>query len=182
MKFCSECGEKVERKIPSGDDRERYVCGSCDHIHYQNPRMIVGTLPIYGQQVLLCRRAIEPRKGFWTLPAGFMENGESVEAGALRESWEEARAVIEKPHFYRLFDLPHINQVYMFFRGELKDGGFAAGPESTEVALYNEADIPWDELAFPVVRQLLMEFYEDRKSHSYPVRSSTIERLIPIKK
>ncbi|ARN76105.1 NUDIX hydrolase [Oceanicoccus sagamiensis] len=175
MKYCSECGQTVSKKIPEGEDRLRYVCTSCDTIHYQNPRIIVGTLPVYGEQVLLCRRAIEPRKGFWTLPAGFMENGETTLEGAVRESWEEARANLGNENLYRLFDLPYINQVYMFYRADLADLNFSAGPESLDVALFDEADIPWDEIAFPVVADTLREFFEDRKQGVYPVRVSNTE-------
>ena len=179
MKYCSDCGETVEHIIPPGDDHRRYVCTACGSIHYQNPKVIVGTLPVYQQKVLLCKRAIEPRKGFWTLPAGFMENKETTLEGALRESVEEAGATVVGCEFYRLFDLPHISQVYVFYRGEVKGGVFQAGTESLEVALFDEQDIPWDDLAFPVVRQTLQEYFEDRKKGVYPVRSSTIERLIP---
>ncbi|MCR8922572.1 NUDIX hydrolase [Dasania sp. GY-MA-18] len=179
MKFCSLCGEPVEQLIPAGDNRRRYVCSSCEHIHYQNPKVIVGTLPLYEGKVLLCKRAIEPRKGYWTLPAGFMENQETSLQGALRESLEEAGATVINPAFYRLFDLPHISQVYVFYRGELQDGHYEPGAESSEVALFSEEQIPWDELAFPVVTELLREYFVDRQSGVYPVRSSSIERLIP---
>ena len=119
MKFCSECGGKVSQRIPDMDDRLRYVCDSCGAIHYQNPKMVVGTLPyirIDGEiNILLCQRAIEPRLGFWTLPAGFMENGESSSDGAKRETWEEAGVKYEDSTLYRLFDIPYINQVYLFY-------------------------------------------------------------------
>ncbi|WP_339339168.1 NUDIX hydrolase [uncultured Oceanicoccus sp.] len=176
MKYCSECGHTVSQKIPKGDDRLRYVCDNCGAIHYQNPRIIVGTLPVYGDQVLLCRRAIEPRKGFWTLPAGFMENGETTVEGAVRESWEEARARLSNEKLYRLFDLSYIDQVYMFYLADLVDGEFSAGPESLDVKLFNEADIPWDEIAFGVVVDTLKEFFEDRKKGLFPVRISNTER------
>ncbi len=175
MKYCSECGHTVSKKIPEGEDRLRYVCDNCEAIHYQNPRIIVGTLPVYGEQVLLCRRAIEPRKGFWTLPAGFMENGETTLEGAVRESWEEARANLGNESLYRLFDLPYINQVYMFYLAELADKNFSSGPESLDVQLFDEADIPWDEIAFPVVADTLREFFEDRKQGVFPVRISNTE-------
>lgn len=176
MKYCSECGHTVSQKIPEGDDRLRYVCDNCGAIHYQNPRLIVGTLPVYGDQVLLCRRAIEPRKGFWTLPAGFMENGETTVEGAVRESWEEARAKLSNEKLYRLFDLSYIDQVYMFYLADLVDGEFSAGPESLDVKLFNEADIPWDEIAFGVVVDTLKEFFADRKKGLFPVRISNTER------
>lgn len=175
MKFCSQCGFSVELRIPPGDDRQRYVCVQCSTIHYQNPRLIVGCLPVCGERVLLCRRAIEPRKGFWTLPAGFMENGERTVDGALRETWEEARARVEGVALYRVFDLPHINQVYMFYRGELLNGEFGVGPESLEAALFLEHEIPWRELAFPVVVETLREFFADRQQGAYPVRVSGLD-------
>lgn len=175
MKFCSNCGQSIDKRIPEGDNRQRYVCDECDLIFYQNPRIIVGCLPLVGDRILLCKRAIEPRKGFWTLPAGFMENAESSLEGALRETWEEARARLDVDGIYRMFDLPHINQFYIFYRGEVIDAEFAAGPESTEVALFSEEDIPWDELAFAVVRETLVEYLSDRQKGDFPVRVSTVE-------
>ena len=175
MKFCSSCGQPVELRVPDGDDRDRHVCISCGTIHYQNPRIIVGMLATHGDRVLLCRRAIEPRLGYWTLPAGFMENNETTVQGAHRETWEEAHARVVNEVFYRVFDLPHISQVYMFYRGELLDGGYGIGPESSEVALFHEHEIPWHELAFPVVQETLREFFEDRRSGHYPVRVSLID-------
>ena len=175
MRFCSHCGHPVELRIPAGDDRQRHVCGQCNAVHYQNPRIIVGSLPVYGEQVLLCRRAIEPRRGYWTLPAGFMENGETTLQGALRETWEEARAKVSNETLYRVFDLPHINQVYMFYRGDLIAGEYGAGPESSEVALFHEHEIPWQQLAFPVVVETLREFFADRSRGEYPVRASGID-------
>lgn len=172
MKYCSNCGQSVNKRTPPGEDRLRYVCDSCQTIHYQNPCNIVGTIPVKGEKVLLCRRAIEPRKGFWTFPAGFMENGETTLEGAVRETWEEARAKIHQPSLYQLFDLPYINQVYFFYRGELTDEGFEAGPESLEVRLFSEEEIPWDEIAFKVVQQTLKHFFEDSKSGKYAVRIS----------
>ena len=177
MKYCSACGAEVSKRIPEGDDRPRYVCNDCDTIHYQNPRMIVGVVPTVADRVLLCRRAIEPRKGFWTVPAGFLENGETTWVGAERETWEEARARVANPQLYRLFDLPHINQVYMFYRAELAGEDYSAGPESLEVKLFSEADIPWGEIAFPVVTHTLREFFDDYRSGDYPVRITDIEPM-----
>jgi ADP-ribose pyrophosphatase YjhB (NUDIX family) len=174
MKFCSQCGEPVSERIPRGDNRLRFVCGHCDTIHYQNPRIVAGCLPVYQEQVLLCRRAIEPRRGFWTLPAGFMENGETTEQAALRETWEEANARVHSQHLYMLFNLPHINQVYMFFRAELADLDFAAGEESLEVRLFNEMEIPWNELAFPTVGKTLKQYFIDRQESHFPVRMRDI--------
>jgi ADP-ribose pyrophosphatase YjhB (NUDIX family) len=168
MKFCSHCGQPNNKIIPTGDNRERYVCSICDTIHYQNPRIIAGCLPIHGEQVLLCKRAIEPRLGRWTLPAGFMENGETTEEGALRESFEEANANIDVDGLYAIYSLPQINQVHLFYRGQLSDLDFKAGPESTEVALFDEADIPWDDLAFAVVTKTLQHYFADRKTGQFP--------------
>lgn len=177
MNFCSHCGETVSKQIPEGDDRPRYVCPRCNTIHYQNPRVIVGTVPVYGDRILLCRRAIEPRRGFWTVPAGFMENGETTQQGAERETWEEARAKVSNTCLYRLFDLPHISQVYMFYRADLVDGAYEVGPESLEVGLFAEADIPWHEIAFPVVRTTLEEYLADRVTGNFPVRISEIDAM-----
>ena len=175
MKFCSSCGATVELRIPVDDNRERHVCISCETIHYVNPRIIAGCLVTHGEQVLLCKRAIEPRYGKWTLPAGFMENGESVEQGAARETWEEALAKVEIHGLYTVFSLPYISQVYLFYRGELVGDTYGAGPESLEAGLYDEADIPWDELSFPVVTRTLKYFFEDRKTGVFPTRSEVIE-------
>jgi ADP-ribose pyrophosphatase YjhB (NUDIX family) len=172
MRFCSHCGQPVELRIPDGDDRQRHVCTQCSTIHYLNPRVIVGCLPVSGDRVLLCRRAISPRHGFWTLPAGFLENGETTLQGAERETWEEAHAKVEKAVLYRIFDLPHIDQIYMFYRADLLDDSFGPGLESLEVKLFLEAEIPWHELAFPVVHEALLEFFEDRRTGNFPVRAS----------
>lgn len=176
MKFCSSCGEQVVFRIPEGDNRERFLCEYCDTIHYQNPRVVTGCLPVWKEKVLLCRRAIDPRSGFWTLPAGFLENGESVEEGALRETREEACAEVVSPNLYTMFSLPHISQIYLFYRGELAAPDFAAGEETLDVALFAESDIPWDELAFPVITQTLEHFFADRKLGEFPVRSAEIRR------
>ena len=173
MNFCSHCGHTVRFAIPSGDDRPRYCCDECGTIHYQNPRIVAGTLPVSGSRVLLCRRAISPRKGFWTLPAGYMENAETTVEAAARETREEACAKVEIHGLYTLINLPHINQVYMIFRADL-DGGFDAGPESLEVALFEEHEIPWDELAFPTIERTLRHFYDDRRENAFPLHVSDI--------
>lgn len=177
MKFCSQCGGLVTQRVPEGDNRLRFVCAQCQLIHYQNPRIVAGCLPVWGDQVLLCRRAIEPRRGYWTLPAGFMENGETMAQAAVRETLEEACARVKDLSLYTLFDLPHISQVYLFFRAELVDLDFAAGAESLEVRLFHESDIPWSELAFPTVGRTLECFFADRLQHTYPVRHEPIEAL-----
>ncbi len=144
MKFCHHCASPVLLKVPAGDDKPRHICQDCDTIFYQNPKNVVGTLPVFEDRVLLCKRAIEPRLGLWTLPAGFMENGESSLEGAIRETVEEAGARIRvaQDSLYTLFNLPRINQVYMFFRAELLDLKFDPGFESLSVQMFREADIP----------------------------------------
>lgn len=178
MKFCSQCGNPVSQRIPEGDSRLRFVCDSCHAIHYQNPNIVAGCVATWGTQVLLCRRAIEPRRGYWTLPAGFMENGETIEQAAIRETAEEACARVRNLSIYTLIDVPHISQVHVFFRAELADLDFAAGPESLEVQLFDEADIPWDELAFRTVGRTLECFFADRRTEVYPVRSESIPPLV----
>lgn len=163
MKYCSNCGAPVSLKIPPGDNLPRHVCDSCQSIHYQNPKMVVGCIPEWGEEILLCRRAIEPRYGLWTLPAGFMENGETTVEAAARETMEEAKAAVEIGDLFSLFNLPHINQVYLIFRGRLLNLDYAPGTESLEVKLFREERIPWDELAFPAVARTLRHFFEDRR-------------------
>ena len=174
MKFCSECGTRVSHRIPAGDNRERFVCDGCGSVHYVNPRVIAGCLPVFEDQVLLCRRAISPRPGYWTLPAGFLENGETVVAGATRETYEEANAVVSNLDLYTVFSLPHISQIYLFYRAELTAPEFSPGFESADVALFEEADVPWEDLAFPVVRRTLEHFFTDRSTGIYPVRTQDI--------
>ena len=176
MNYCPSCGDRVALRVPPGDDRERHICVACGDIHYHNPKIIVGCLPTEGQRILLCKRAIEPRYGLWTLPAGFMENGETTADGAARETWEEAAAVATGLSLYRIFDVPHISQVYIFYRCGIEAGRFGVGPESLETQLFTADELPWDALAFPVVRELLLEFLDDRKRDHYPVRHSVISR------
>lgn len=171
LKYCSDCGAKVTHRIPEADDRLRFVCDHCGIIHYQNPKIVVGSLPVWEDKVLLCKRAIEPQYGLWTLPAGFMENGESTLAGAERETFEEAGATFKNPHLYRLFDIPFINQVYLFYRAELVAPEFSPGVESLETRLFAEQEIPWEELAFPVIHDVLQEFFADRETGEFPVRA-----------
>jgi ADP-ribose pyrophosphatase YjhB (NUDIX family) len=174
MKYCSTCGESVVFRTPPGDSRERFLCEHCDTVHYQNPRVVTGCLATWEDRVLLCRRAIAPRQGFWTLPAGFLENGETAEAGALRETWEEACARVELDDLYAFYSLPHISQIYVFYRGRLTAPEFAAGEESEAVALFRQEDVPWDELAFPVVRETLEHYFSDRQRNHFPVRSRSL--------
>ena len=166
MKFCSECGHAVALAIPEGDNRPRHVCSQCGTIHYQNPKNVIGTIPVWeheGQlQILLCRRAIEPRYGYWTLPAGFMENGETTGEAAARETEEEAGANIELGPLFALLNVAHVHQVHMFYLARLVDLDFHPGEESLEVQLFTEGDIPWDDLAFPTIRKTLELFFADR--------------------
>lgn len=166
MKFCSECAHPVELMIPAGDNRPRYVCTSCATIHYQNPKMVLGSIPVWekeGQvQVLLCKRAIEPRYGFWTLPAGFMENSETTAEAAIRETSEEAGANIELGPLFTLMNVARVHQVHMFYLATLRDLDFAPGEESLDVQMFTEDQIPWDDLAFPTIRSTLELFFADR--------------------
>lgn len=180
MKYCSGCGASVTLQIPPGDDRPRFVCGDCGTIHYQNPRIITGCIPEWEDAVLFCRRAIEPRQGLWTLPAGFMENGETIAEGALRETLEEANARVEVLAPFAVFDIPRINQVYLLFRATLMDTGFSPGAESLEVQLFQEDEIPWDELAFPVVERVMRLYYEDRRLGTFAWHTGVIrQRRLP---
>jgi ADP-ribose pyrophosphatase YjhB (NUDIX family) len=174
MKYCSNCGKPVITKIPRGDNRERFVCDHCETVHYVNPRIVAGCLPVFEDRVLLCRRAISPRAGLWTLPAGFLENGETIVAGAARETLEEANARVSNLDLYTVFSLPHISQIYLFYRALLTSENFSPGLESTDVRLFEETAIPWDELAFPVIRETLQHFFRDRVAGVYPVHTRDI--------
>ena len=177
MKHCSECGsDRIAWRVPDGDSAPRDVCEACGAIFYRNPKIVVGCLVTAGDEVLLCRRAIEPRLGLWTLPAGFMENGETLAAGAARETLEEACARVVVGDLYTVISLPHISQVYMMFRSQLVDGGYGPGPESLEVRLFREEDIPWDRLAFRTIARTLRTFFLDRRDGAFPLRLSTLER------
>lgn len=171
INYCPQCSEPVRRGIPEGDDRLRHICDGCGNIHYQNPKMIAGCIPVYGERVLLCKRAIEPRLGYWTLPAGFMELGETLAEAACREAREEANVEVELDSLYTLISLPHISQVYAFFRGRMPEEKFSAGEESLEVRLFHEQDIPWDNLAFETVRRSLKLFFKDRQAGEFTFRT-----------
>ena len=177
MKFCSECGSPdVAWRIPDGDTVPREVCGACGAIHYRNPKVVVGCLATWEDRVLLCRRAIEPRHGLWTLPAGFMENGETLAAGAARETIEEARARVDVGELYAVISLPQISQVYVMFRSRLLDLDFGPGPESLEVRLFHEDEIPWDRIAFRTIARTLRTFFLDRRDGAFPLHVSALER------
>jgi ADP-ribose pyrophosphatase YjhB (NUDIX family) len=178
MKFCSHCGsDRVALAIPEGDTLQRFVCGECGTIHYQNPKLVVGCLPEWeDRRVLLCRRAIEPRHGLWTLPAGFLENNETLGAGAARETLEEACARVDVGALYTVINLPQISQVYVMFLARLLDLDFGPGYESLEVRLFHEDEVPWETIAFRTIGRTLRNYFLDRKQGAFPTRVSTIER------
>ena len=166
--------------MPDGDTLPRDVCAHCGTIHYQNPKIVVGCLPQWEGRILLCRRAIEPRYGLWTLPAGFLENAETLENGALRETLEEAQARVSVGDLYTVISLPQINQVYMMFRSRLLDRDFGPGTESLEVRLFDESEIPWEELAFRTIARTLRNYFLDRRRDAFALRVSTLERRPPL--
>jgi len=176
MNYCSVCGAQVIFQIPAHDDRERYVCRSCDTVHYQNPKLIVGCIPVWDDQILLCKRAIEPRSGYWTLPAGFMELGETLTEAARRETLEEAHARVDIQHLYVVINLPQVNQVYFMFRSRLRDLEYKAGTESKDVRLFMEAEIPWENLAFSTIRYTLEHYFQDRNRGQYPLHLGDITK------
>ena len=176
MNFCPQCGSEINIAVPDGDNRERHVCLSCDTIHYQNPRIIAGCIPVWEDKILLCKRAIEPRKGFWTIPAGFMELDETTEQAAIRETFEEAQAIVRADELYAVFNLPHINQVYMIYRSTLLQPDFSSGLESSETKLFEEHEIPWRELAFETIRLSLEFYFQDRLDGDFKFRTAEIKK------
>ena len=174
MKHCPQCGARVAHRVPDGDDRERAVCPACGHVHYENPRVVVGCIVEHEGAVLLCRRAIEPASGRWTLPAGYLELGESAVAGAVRETREEACAAVEVLAPHSFLDLPHIGQLYAIYRARLVDEHFAAGEETDETLLFDLASIPWDELAFPSIRFALELYVADREQERHQVHMGVV--------
>jgi ADP-ribose pyrophosphatase YjhB (NUDIX family) len=173
-RFCSNCGHAITRRVPRGDSRMRDCCDQCGAIHYVNPRPVVGTIPVWDDRVLLCLRAIEPRLGYWTLPAGFMEVGETAAEGARRETEEEACARVELGPLFTLIDVPSVEQLHIFYRARLLDLDFAAGAETQEVRLFSEADIPWDRIAFRTVDTTLRLFFKDRSRGLFGTHTSEI--------
>ncbi|MBT6178730.1 MAG: NUDIX hydrolase [Deltaproteobacteria bacterium] len=177
MKFCSACGEKVVYRVPEGDNRERAVCEGCARIHYENPRIIAGCLPIWKDSVLLCRRAIEPQHGLWTVPAGFMEKGESLEEGALRETYEEAFAKVKLGPLFVVYSVLHISQVQMFFLADLKSAtDFKPGIETLETKLFKLDEIPWDEIAFSAVTYVLRRYVEQGREGVGKIHMATFDK------
>ncbi|WP_140627730.1 NUDIX hydrolase [Methylibium rhizosphaerae] len=174
IQHCRACGHAVEYRIPADDNRERATCLNCGEIHYENPINVVGTVPVWGEQVLLCRRNIEPRYGLWTLPAGFLEIGETTAEGALRETDEEAGARIRLEGLFTVLNVVKVAQVHLFYRATLVDTDFAPGPETIEARLFSEAEIPWDELAFRTVRETLRRYFDDRRRGQFDVHCADI--------
>jgi ADP-ribose pyrophosphatase YjhB (NUDIX family) len=174
IKHCKACGSPVRYVMPADDNRDRATCTVCATVHYENPLNVVGTLPVWQDKVLLCRRNIEPRHGFWTLPAGFMELGETTEQGAIRETIEEAGANIELQGLYTLLNVVRVGQLHLFYRARLLDTDFAPGPETIETQLFAEDEIPWDDLAFRTVRETLKRFFEDRRAGQFGLHCADI--------
>ena len=174
MKFCSNCASPVTFTVPAGDNRPRYVCPNCNAIHYQNPRIVTGTVCTWNDRILLCKRAIEPRYGYWTLPAGFMEIGETVADGAIRETTEEAGATVQLEGLYSMIDVIHAEQVHVFYRARMLSAELDPGPESLEARLFDENEIPWDELAFKTVSRTLRWFVADRRAGRFGLHTESI--------
>ncbi len=179
MNFCSQCGAKVAFRMPEGDHLSRFVCEACGEIHYENPKLVVGCVPVHAGKILLCRRAIEPRRGYWTVPAGFMENGETLQQAAARESFEEALARVEIGSLLSIVHVLHAHQVHVFFRAVLEEPAFGAGAESLEAALVAPEDIPWSKIAFPSTEFTLQRYLEDRAAGRESHYFTEFDRRLP---
>lgn len=177
MNYCSQCGQPVVYEIPRGDDRPRYVCRSCGQIHYENPRVVVGCVPEFEGSILLCRRAIEPRRGYWTVPAGFMELGETLGEAAIRETWEEAQARVDLGALFTVVDVVQARQVHVFFRGTMTQPEFGAGAETLECELVQPGDLPWAEIAFPSVTIALRQYLTGGGASGEPVHLATAPKF-----
>ena len=178
MNYCTHCGDGLIRKVPPDDDHLRHICPACGLVHYQNPKLVVGCIPLWEEKILLCRRDIEPRRGFWTLPAGYLENGETVAEGAARETLEETGSKVVDLAPYRMYDIVHVHQIYFFFRARLQAPDFHVTKESSELKLVTQAQIPWGEIAFPVIRTALEEYFRDAPEGRFPFANGEItERL-----
>ncbi|MBP6778809.1 MAG: NUDIX hydrolase [Piscinibacter sp.] len=174
FKHCKACGGPVEYRVPIDDNRDRATCTLCGHVHYENPLNVVGTVPAWGDEVLLCRRNIEPRYGLWTLPAGFMELGETIAEGAVRETVEEAGARIELEGLYAVLNVVKVGQVHLFYRARLLDTDFAPGPETIEARLFREESVPWEEIAFRTVRETLRRYFDDRRRGAFGLHCADV--------
>lgn len=176
MKFCSQCGGVLSYRIPPGDDRPRYMCDDCGAVHYENPKVVVGCIPVWEDRLLLCQRAIEPGHGKWTLPAGYLENGETAEQGAVRETHEEAGASVEIVQPYALFSLTFADHIYFMFHARMLSPDFTPGKESLSVKLFSESEIPWSEIAFSVIRETLERFFKDRSQDRLRLQVGEVAR------
>jgi len=176
MNYCTHCATPLVQRVPPGDDRLRHVCDACGTVHYRNPKVVVGTIPRYRNKILLCRRAIEPRYGFWTLPAGFLETGESLAEGARRETMEEAGARLDGLIPYAAFNITFVSQIYFMFLADMVSSEFRAGHESLEVRLFTENEIPWSEIAFTVIRETLKRYYRDLQDGRFEFYMGDIQR------
>lgn len=172
--FCQLCGQPTRQEVPADDNRCRAVCSGCHFVHYQNPLNVVGTLPVWNDQVLLCKRNIEPRLGYWTLPAGFMELGESTEQGAIRETIEEAGAHIELQGLFTLLNVVRVGQLHLYYRARLLSCEFAPGPETQEARLFSEHEVPWEDLAFATVQTTLTHFFSQRREENFSLLCADI--------
>lgn len=177
IQFCTHCGSRVSYIVPPGDSLPRHVCPDCGHIHYENPRLVVGCVAEWEDRILLCRRAIEPQYGFWTLPAGFMENGETTAEAATRETEEEAGAKVVVDAPFAMVSIAHINQVHLFYRGRLNSPDYAAGEESLEVRLFHPDELPWPDLAFRSVTYCLQRYLEQRTSKQFSFHETRLNPL-----
>jgi ADP-ribose pyrophosphatase YjhB (NUDIX family) len=164
MNFCSNCGSRLVLKVPQDDFLPRHVCENCGIVHYQNPKIVVGCVPVYEDRILICKRGIEPRLGFWTICAGFMENGETLEEGAAREAREEALVDVEIGSLLVIANVRHAQQVHVFFRGRMRSADFGVTHESLEVKLVTEDEIPWEDVAFPSTEYALRSFLAERRA------------------
>lgn len=176
MNYCSHCGGNLILQIPAGDNRQRYVCEQCDSIYYSNPKVVTGCLIEHDDKLLLCKRDIQPRKGLWTLPAGFLEDNETCAEGARRETLEETRADVKIKNLFLIYDIPHISQIYMIYLADLKQTNFGPTPESSEVKLFEKSDIPWDQIAFPVIIKTLDHYYHAKENNKFELILGKIDR------
>jgi ADP-ribose pyrophosphatase YjhB (NUDIX family) len=176
MKFCSDCGAGVVQRIPEGDNLPRYVCEACAAIHYQNPKLVLGCVPEHEGKIILCRRAIEPRRGYWTVPAGFMENAETMQQAAAREAREEALIDVAIGSLLAVVHVLYAHQVHVFFRAQMRNANYGVGIESLEVELVHAEDIPWADIAFRSTEYALRRFLEDRSAGAEPYHFTTLEQ------
>jgi ADP-ribose pyrophosphatase YjhB (NUDIX family) len=174
IRYCRACGTAVAYRVPPDDNRERAVCPACGTVHYENPLNVVGTLPVWDERVLLCKRAIEPRYGLWTLPAGFLELGETTAQGALRETIEEAGAQIELGALFSVLNVVRVGQLHLFYLARMTSSALDPGSETLEARLFTEDEVPWDQIAFRTVRETLLAFFADRRRGQFGLHCADI--------